>query len=144
MYCVYCTWIVIVHMHNYIVLCIRHEGLGPIVWWFNKHIHILFNGTKVLPNFNTLRTGVFCNSALYWAFNCFLDGNANKVDISIVGTNRKFFLINAHGVLRRMGAVTEIPGSSIIWVFLILSSKINVVKSRSLSRSHLDHCNLFV
>ena len=45
-----------------------------------------------------------------WAFNWFLDGNANKVDISIVGTNGKFFLINAHGVLRRMGAVTEIPG----------------------------------
>ena len=46
-----------------------------------------------------------------WAFNWFLDENANKVDISIVGTNGKFFLINAHGVLRRMGAVTEIPGS---------------------------------
>ena len=45
-----------------------------------------------------------------WAFNCFLDGNENKVDISIVGTNGKFFLINAHGVLRRMGAATEIPG----------------------------------
>ena len=27
-----------------------------------------------------------------------------------MGTNGKFFLINAHGVLRRMGAVTEIPG----------------------------------
>ena len=49
-----------------------------------------------------------------WAFNCFLDGNANKVDISIVGTNGKFFLINAHGVLRRMGAVTEIPGTLIL------------------------------
>ena len=34
-----------------------------------------------------------------WAFNWFLDGNENKVDISIVGTNGKFFLINAHGVL---------------------------------------------
>ena len=60
-------------------------------------------------NYN-LYTGVFRNSALgvYW----FLDGNENKVDISIVGTNGKFFLINAHGVLRRMGAVTEIPGTS--------------------------------
>ena len=47
-----------------------------------------------------------------WAFNWFLDGNENKVDISIVGTNGKFFLINAHGVLRRMGAATEIPGTS--------------------------------
>ena len=47
-----------------------------------------------------------------WAFNWFLDGNANNVDISIVGTNGKFFLINAHGVLRRMGAVTEIPGTN--------------------------------
>ena len=28
-----------------------------------------------------------------------------------MGTNGKFFLINAHGVLRRMGAVTEIPGT---------------------------------
>ena len=45
-----------------------------------------------------------------WAFNWFLDGNENKVDISIVGKNGKFFLINSHGVLRRMGAVTEIPG----------------------------------
>ena len=53
-------------------------------------------------------TGVFRNSAFIW----FLDGNENKVDISIVGTNGKFFLINAHarhGVLRRMGAATEIP-----------------------------------
>ena len=39
-----------------------------------------------------------------WAFNWFLYGNENKVDISIVGTNGKFVLINAHGVLRRMGA----------------------------------------
>ena len=46
-----------------------------------------------------------------WAFNWFLDGNENKVDIFIVGTNGNFFLINAHGVLRRMGAVTEIPGT---------------------------------
>ena len=48
-----------------------------------------------------------------WAFVWFLDGNENKVDISIVGTNGKFFLINAHGVLRRMGAVTEIPGNNV-------------------------------
>ena len=47
-------------------------------------------------------------------FNWFLDGNENKVDISIVGTNGNFFLINAHGVLRRMGAVTEIPGTCIM------------------------------
>ena len=47
-----------------------------------------------------------------WAFIWFLDGNENKVVISIVGTNGIFFLINAHGVLRRMGAVTEIPGSA--------------------------------
>ena len=46
-----------------------------------------------------------------WAFIWFLDGNENKVDISIVGTNGKFVQINAHGVLRRMGAVTEIPGN---------------------------------
>ena len=45
-----------------------------------------------------------------WAFIWFLDGNENKVVISIVGTNGKYFLINAHGVLRRMGAATEIPG----------------------------------
>ena len=45
-----------------------------------------------------------------WAFIWFLDGNEYKVDISIVGTNGNFFLINAHGVLRRMGAATEIPG----------------------------------
>ena len=48
-----------------------------------------------------------------WAIIWFLDGNENKVDISIVGTNGTFFLINAHVVLRRMGAVTEIPGSNI-------------------------------
>ena len=45
-----------------------------------------------------------------WAFIWFLDGNENKVDIFMVGTNGKFFLINAHGVLRRMGSLTEIPG----------------------------------
>ena len=44
-----------------------------------------------------------------WAFIWFLDGNENKVDISIVGTNGKFFLINAHGVLRRMGALQKFP-----------------------------------
>ena len=47
-----------------------------------------------------------------WAFIWFLDGNENKLDISIVGTYGKIFLINAHGVLRRMGAATEIPGSN--------------------------------
>ena len=56
-----------------------------------------------------------------WAFIWFLDGNENKVDISIVGTNGKFFLINAHGVLRRMGAATEIPGSSSKCTFVITS-----------------------
>ena len=48
-----------------------------------------------------------------WAFIWFLDGNENKVDISIVGMNGKLFLINANGMLRRMGAVTEIPGTVI-------------------------------
>ena len=55
-----------------------------------------------------------------WAFIWFLDGNENKVDISIVGTNGKFFLMNAHGVLRRMGALTEIPGNAYfktLWPF---------------------------
>ena len=46
-----------------------------------------------------------------WAFIWVLDGNENKVVISIVGTNGKYFLINAHGVLRWMGAATGIPGS---------------------------------
>ena len=55
-------------------------------------------------------TGVFRNSAL--GVYLFLDGNEIKVDISIVGTNGKFFLINTHGVLRRMGAATEIPVNS--------------------------------
>ena len=50
-----------------------------------------------------------------WAFIWFFDGNENKVGISIVGTNGIFFVINAHGVLRRMGAVTEIPGSYKYW-----------------------------
>ena len=57
-----------------------------------------------------------------WAFNWFLDGNENKVDISIVGTNGKFFLINAHGVLRRMGAVTEIPGSRVLPTYITFTS----------------------
>ena len=29
--------------------------------------------------------------------------------------NGIFFLINAHGVLRRMGAVMEIPGTTVTW-----------------------------
>ena len=56
--------------------------------------------------------------------------NENKVDISIGGTNGKFFLINAHGVLRRMDTATEIPGigyrfplSPSIIVFLKKKSK---------------------
>ena len=53
-------------------------------------------------------TGGFRNSAL--GVYLVLDGKENKVDISIVGTNGKFFLVNVHGVLRRMGATTEIPG----------------------------------
>ena len=61
--------------------------------------------TIVLPGFSV--TGP-------WAFIWFLDGNENKVDISIVGTNRQKILINTHGVLRRMGAVTEIPGSHLL------------------------------
>ena len=63
-----------------------------------------------------LLTDVICilpgfSETVSWAFICFLDGNENKVDISTVGTNGNFFLINAHGVLRRMGAVTEISGT---------------------------------
>ena len=62
---------------------------------------------------------VYCTSACVPAFSVtvpcafiwFLDGNENKVDISIVGMNGNKSIINAHWVLRRMGAVTEIPGS---------------------------------
>ena len=57
---------------------------------------------------NKQTTGGFRNSTL--SVYLVLDGKENKVDISIVGMNGKFFLINAHGVLRRMGAATEIPG----------------------------------
>ena len=67
------------------------------------HVKIL-----IVRMFILTATGVFRTAP--WAFIWFLDGNENKVDISIVGTNGKFFLINAHGVLRRMGAATEIPG----------------------------------
>ena len=56
-----------------------------------------------------------------WAFIWFLDGNQNKVDICIVGTNGKCFLINAHGVFRRMGAVTEIPGNEMCMILLLLT-----------------------
>ena len=68
----------------------------PII---HKQQHIFYE----LPGFSVTAPGAFI-----W----FLDGNENKVDISIVGTNGKCFLINAHGVLRRMGALTEIPGSN--------------------------------
>ena len=60
--------------------------------------------------------GVFRNSAL--GVYLFLDGNENKIDISIVGTNGNFFLINAHGVLRRMGAATEIPGRKLFIIHI--------------------------
>ena len=66
--------------------------------------NMCLQGFKCVPGFSVTAP---------WAFNWFLDGNANKVHISIVGTNGKLFLINAHGVLRRMGAVTEIPGISV-------------------------------
>ena len=83
-----------------------------------------------------------------WAFIWFLDGNENKVDISIVGTNGKFFLINAHGVLRRMGAATEIPGtvSEILaeidhkgpnWTFLTLKMTFRVIPYLSYFRAGL-------
>ena len=57
-----------------------------------------------------------------WAFIWFLDGNENKVDISIVGTNGKFVIINAHGVRRRMGAATEIPGNLHKWKMAAMSN----------------------
>ena len=59
-----------------------------------------------------------------WAFIWFLDGNENKVDISIMGTNGKCFLVNAHGVFRRMGVVTEIPS--------------NIFRSRVLEQSDIS------
>ena len=43
----------------------------------------------------------------------FSDENVGKVLIRMMRINGNFFLINAHGVLRRMGAVTENPGSNI-------------------------------
>ena len=66
-------------------------------------------GAPSFPSFNFFVPGF--SVAAPWAFIWFSDGHENKVDISIVGTNGKFFLINAHGVLRRMGAATEIPGN---------------------------------
>ena len=45
-----------------------------------------------------------------WAFNWFLDGNANKVDIFYSGNEWEIFPNKRpwHGVLRKMGAVMEI------------------------------------
>ena len=65
-----------------------------------------------LPGFSVTAPGAFI-----W----FLNGNENKVDIYIVGTNGKFFQINAHGVLRRMGAATEIPGTYMFYFMYILT-----------------------
>ena len=48
-----------------------------------------------------------------------------------MGTNGNFFLINAHGVLRRMGAVTEIPGMPQLTIaerqFLVLNIILKVI-----------------
>ena len=48
-----------------------------------------------------------------------------------------FFLINAHGVLRRMGAVTEIPGTTSETHILILESLCMKIKHFSLKLFHL-------
>ena len=90
--CVY----VYMYVYVYVRACVRacvHACMHAVCMYVRTYVH----------------TGVFRNSALgvYW----FLDGNETKVDISLVGTNGKFFLINAHGVLRRIGAATEIPGT---------------------------------
>ena len=63
-----------------------------------------------------------------WAFIWFLDGNENKVDISIVGRNGKLFLINAHGVFRRMGAVTEIPGNKTVGIDVTSQEALSINK----------------
>ena len=75
-------------------------------------MHIFLNRQKIIPadKSNSWVPGFSVTAP--WAFIWFSDGNENKIDISIVGTNGKFFLINAHGVLRRMGAATEIPGTN--------------------------------
>ena len=70
-----------------------------------------------------------------WAFNWFLDGNENKVDISIVGTNGTFFLINAHGVLRRMGAVTEIPSIDAVLTNSASLVEFCIIQEQSVSSS---------
>ena len=56
-----------------------------------------------------------------WAFNWFLDGNANKVDISIGSkTNGKIFLINAHGALLRKFPVVYVYD---LCIYTILESQ---------------------
>ena len=94
------------------VNCIYYTLLNLSVFWLCLSINVLF--AFCLPGFSKTAP---------WAFIWFLDGNENKVVISIVGTNGTFFLINAHGVLRRMGAVTEIPGSltASFWMYVMIS-----------------------
>ena len=85
-------------LYMLILLFASHQSSGGDRWsWWR-----LLVDPGRLPGFSV---------TAHWAFIWFLDGNENKVVISIVGTNGKYFLINAHGVLRWMGAVTEIPGS---------------------------------
>ena len=80
----------------------RYEDICGIGTVFGSSLHLCGWSVPSLPGFSVTAP---------WAFIWFLDGNENKVDISIVGTNGKCFLINAHGVFRRMGTVTKIPGS---------------------------------
>ena len=42
-----------------------------------------------------------------------------------MGTNGKIFLINAHGVLRRMGAVAEIPGN---YIYILTQSNKSMIQ----------------
>ena len=75
-------------------------------WMIFCNIRTDFN--FIFGQFSVARK-LILNSGAIRLIGLLLDGNENKVDISIVGTNGKFFLIKAHGVLRRMGAVTEMP-----------------------------------
>ena len=94
--------------NKYAVLARRGGGGGGLI--FKSNIGVIFRPSYPLAYINLHVSGFSVTAP--WAFIWFLDGNENKVDISTVGTNGKFFLINAHGVLRRMGAVTEIPGNT--------------------------------
>ena len=65
-----------------------------------------------------------------------------------MGTNGKFFLINAHGVLRRMCAVTEIPGScianSVLVIFVIVIVINIVVVVIKILKHSSKHCFRFI